>query len=290
MTGLPVAAEDGHSDRDAIIHVENFHAAYKGKTVLRDVNFDVRAGEVLVIAGGSGCGKSTLMYHIMGLYRPAGGRILVDGEDIHAVGEADLARIRRKFGVAYQSGALFGSLTVLENIRLPMEEFTDFTDDMMNMVAMAKLKLVDLEGSAQKLPAELSGGMQKRAALARAIALDPKIVFLDEPSAGLDPITSASLDQLIITLSRLLGMTFVIVTHELPSIFAMADRVVMLDATAKTVIAQGDPATLRDSSPDPRVRAFFNRQASIAEDTPTSPSNSGDAAGADPVADKGTPS
>ena len=152
------------TEAETIIRVENFHAAYGGRTVLQDVNFNVRRGEVFVIAGGSGCGKSTMLYHMIGLYRPAGGRILLDGEDVHAARRADLNRIRRKFGVAYQSGALFGSLTVLENIRLPMEEFTDLTDQQMDMISLAKLKLVELEGSAQKLPSELSGGMQKRAA------------------------------------------------------------------------------------------------------------------------------
>lgn len=249
-------------DARPIIQVEGFAAAYDGNVVVRDLTFDIQAGEVFVIAGGSGCGKSTVLKHMIGLYDPAKGRILIDGENLHAATRVERRRILRKFGVAFQNGALFGNMTVLENVTLAMEEFSDLDREMMEMIALAKLKMVGLEHAAQKLPSELSGGMQKRAAIARAMAMDPAIVFLDEPSAGLDPITSADLDQLIVNLNTLLGMTFVVVTHELPSIFTIADRVLVLDASVKTMVALGDPVALRDSSPNAWVRAFFNRQAS----------------------------
>ena len=246
---------------ETLIRVEGFTAAYGGNVIIDDISFEVSRGEVFVILGGSGCGKSTLLKHMIGLYPPAKGRILIDGEDIvTADGERRLA-ILRKIGVMYQSGALFGSMSLIENVTLPLEEFTDMPPEARELVARMKLSQVGLRGFERHKPAELSGGMQKRAAIARAMALDPSILFLDEPSAGLDPVTSAELDQLIVTLARGLGITFVIVTHELPSIYAIADRVVMLDKRVKKIVATGKPAELRDSSENPWVRQFFNREA-----------------------------
>jgi len=252
------------SAQPLVVSVEDVTIAYGDKVIQHDLKFDVRRGEVFVILGGSGCGKSSLLKNMIGLYRPTTGRILFEGEDIVTAEGADRDRLLRKFGVMYQSGALFGSMTVLENVRLPLDEFTDLGAAEKDLVAAAKLNQVGLLGAAAQKPSALSGGMQKRAGIARAMSLDPGILFLDEPSAGLDPITSAGLDQTIRELSQGLGITFVVVTHELQSIYAIADRCVMLDARTKTMIAEGKPADLRDHSDNPYVRQFFLRQAEPA--------------------------
>lgn len=247
------------SGSEPIISVRNLTAAYGGNTVLDRISFNVFPGEIFIILGGSGCGKSTLMKHVIGLYPPVSGEVLIEGTDLISARGKSRKEILRRIGVMYQSGALFGSMNLLENVRLPLEEFTSLPKRVMNTIACNMLDRVGLGDYTEYLPSEISGGMQKRAAIARAMSLDPPIIFLDEPSAGLDPVTSAELDELILSLSREFGVTFVIVTHELPSIYSICDRSIMLDKQTKGIVAEGKPLELKKRTDMPAVYAFFNR-------------------------------
>ncbi len=242
------------------IRIKGVSIGYSAKVILKDLTLDIRRGEIIFIGGGSGAGKTTLLSNLTTLNRPLAGEIWIGGIDVASADEDALQSVRRQCGVMYQLGALFNSMTVLENVMIPMEEFTSIPFDARVEIARAKLGLVDLAHAANKMPSELSGGMQKRAAIARALALDAPIIFLDEPSAGLDPMTSADLDSLIQTLNETLGVTFVVISHELASIFAIAHRFAMIDGKRGGLVEVGDPRVMRDSSSDPLVRRFLNRQ------------------------------
>lgn len=253
-----------------MVVVDGAAQSFGARTIFRDVSFTVARGEVFAVLGGSGCGKSTLMRQMICLLPPTAGRIDIQGQTITGADAGPArARVRRQIGVMFQSGALFGSMTLLENVMLPLEVYTGLPPEGRDAVARVKLGLVGLGEAAALMPAEISGGMAKRAGIARALALDPPLLFLDEPSAGLDPVTSAGLDRLILELRDDLGATFVVVTHELASILAIADRCVMLDRgkypDAGGVIAEGDPRRLRDDSDNPIVHAFFRREPVPAE-------------------------
>ena len=245
------------------LEVRDLTMAYGGRIVMQDLSFQVRRGEIFVIMGGSGGGKSTLLKHLIGLKKPASGTILFDGEDF---GEADeMARrgMLRRMGVLYQNGALWSGLTLAENVALPIEEYTSLLPDAIAEVVSLKLALVGLRGFESYYPVEISGGMRKRAALARALALDPEVLFFDEPSSGLDPITASRLDDLILQLRDSFGTTIVVVSHDLDSIFKIADRAVFLDIEHKTMTALGNPGDLRDDPPTDEVHRFLTRSAEI---------------------------
>ena len=251
--------------QEAHIIVRNLTMAYGDFVIQRNLDFTVERGNIFIIMGGSGCGKSTLMRHLIGLKEPATGEIFYEGESFWAADRIEQALMIRRFGVLYQSGALWSSMTLVENVALPLEEYTKLGPGEVQELASLKLALVGLAGFEEFYPSEISGGMQKRAGLARAMALDPDILFFDEPSAGLDPISARLLDDLILELRESLGATVVIVTHELASIFAIGDNSVFLDAETKTIIAGGSPKKLLAECSDPKVQRFLTRGAT---DTP----------------------
>jgi len=247
------------SDQPTVLRVEKLDLAYGDFEVLRDVSFEVRDGSCLVVMGGSGCGKSTLLKSLIGLLAPASGRIFFHSDDLWAADSKKRLDILRSLGVLFQGGALWSSMNLLENVSLPLETYTDLSDTEISQIAEYKLSLVGLSGYEEFYPSQLSGGMRKRAGLARAMALDPQVLFFDEPSAGLDPLTSRRLDDLINELKESLGMTFVVVSHELASIFEIADDTVFLDAKSKTLLDRGNPAWLAENSEHNHVREFLNR-------------------------------
>ena len=255
-------------DAQPRIRVVDLTMAYGDFVIQHDLTFDVRRGEVFIIMGGSGCGKSTLLRHLIGLIRPAKGDVLFDGESFWGGDDERRQLMLRRFGVLYQSGALWSSMTLAENVGLPLGEFTDLSPSQIREVASLKLSLVGLGGFEDFYPSEISGGMQKRAGLARAMALDPDILFLDEPSAGLDPVSSRLLDDLILQLRDSLKCTVVAVTHELASIFTIADDSVYLDAETRTMLAQGNPRTLLAVSKNPKIHAFLTRGGQESERAP----------------------
>ena len=257
----PTANERAEANAPSHIVVRNVTMAYGSFVLMRDLNFIVKRGDIFIIMGGSGCGKSTLLRHLIGLKDPATGQIMYGDVDFTRATPEVREGLLRRFGVLYQSGALWSSMTLAENIGLPLGEFTDLKPAQIREIAALKLALVGLKGFENFYPSEISGGMQKRAGLARAMALDPEILFFDEPSAGLDPISSRLLDDLILELRENLGATIVVVTHELASIFTISNNSVFLDAESRTQIATGDPHDMLANSQDPRVRKFLTRGA-----------------------------
>jgi phospholipid/cholesterol/gamma-HCH transport system ATP-binding protein len=245
-------------DSEKMISLRDLRVSYGEREILHGINFDVMRGETLVILGGSGSGKSTLLRTLVGLERPSSGQIWIKGQDIAAISQGEMDEIRKKIGMSFQGGALFGSMTVGENVALPLREHTRLEDSTIEIMLRLKLEQVGLEGFEYYMPSQLSGGMKKRAAVARALAMDPEILFFDEPSAGLDPIIAAGIDQLILELKKAFRMTIIVVTHELASAFLIADRMVLID---KGVIVAIGPTEEMKASRQPRVRQFLDRVA-----------------------------
>ena len=260
---LPSSASSLRAEGTPSIEVKGLTMAYGGRVIMSDLSFQVVRGEIFVIMGGSGSGKSTLLKHLIGLKKPASGEILFDGRDFGAADAGARRGMLRRMGVLYQNGALWSGLTLAENVGLPLEEYTDLPPEAIAEVVSLKLALVGLRGFESYYPVEISGGMRKRAALARAVALDPEIVFFDEPSSGLDPITASRLDDLILQLRDSFGTMIVVVSHDLDSIYKIADRAVFLDIKEKTMTAIGDPSELRDNPPSEEVRRFLTRNAEV---------------------------
>jgi phospholipid/cholesterol/gamma-HCH transport system ATP-binding protein len=253
-----------NSDTDIKIEIRDLTMAYGSFVVMRDISAKIKRGEIFIIMGGSGCGKSTLLRHMIGLKQPAKGDVYYNGTPFWQMGDEERQEKLRSFGVLFQSGALWSSMTLAENIGLVLGEYTGFPPGEIRSIARLKLALVGLKGFEDYYPAEISGGMCKRAGLARALALDPDVLFFDEPSAGLDPISSRNLDELILQLRDSLGATFVVVTHELASIFTIADNSVFLDPNTRTMRASGNPRELLKNSTDPAVREFLTRGEATA--------------------------
>lgn len=245
--------------KDEIIRAENVTVSYGKRTILQDVSFGIKRGEIFVIVGGSGCGKSTMLRQLIGLETPTSGNVFVEEDNFTSADEKLRRQIQRRFGVLFQASGLFASMTLAENMRLLLEKYTQLTPKRMNAIIEMKLEAVGLAGVENFYPSEISGGMKKRAALARAMVLDPDILFFDEPSSGLDPVTAASLDELIKQLNSVLHTTMVIVTHDLASVLDISDRIIMLDASVKGIIAEGTPEVLRNYTQNEKVFKFFNR-------------------------------
>jgi len=259
--GKSVSEGTANGRGEVLIAVEHMTAELEGNVILKDVSFEVYRGEILVIMGRSGSGKSVLLKHMIGLYQPARGKVLVNGVNIHSAEGESLRRVKEGMGILFQASGLLGSMTLGENVALPLRAYRQLSTEARDLIVRMKLGMVNLAGCEELLPAELSGGMKKRAGLARAMVLDPELLFFDEPSAGLDPVTSVEIDTMIVNINKGMGTTMIIVSHELQSILSIAHRVIMIDQDARGIIAQGNPRELKDHSPDHRVINFLNRQS-----------------------------